>query len=259
MIINDAHVHLFKSNFTDKQDKNNVYKTVTFSPNPITNFKKVMKREGIQNCLVFPFPNKKGLTVGNDYVVDACTKNTSFHCGILATADSKATYLEAHLDIIKCVKEHFLVRYSFPSPTEFELMQDNNIPFITHQHSNEIITRINYLTRNYKKLKVIIAHSGRTIPWKGDGVDEVASNFIKNENVYFDTSTIRNNGTVSDLYRKVGGSRIIFGSDYPFNTERSLPEDIHTHELISITWSKIKNIDKDKILRTNFEDLFMNK
>jgi RimJ/RimL family protein N-acetyltransferase len=120
---------------------------------------------------------------------------------------------------------------------------------------SERVTKIHYLKDNFPRLKIILAHSGRKWPFSGDDVIETIIPQLKHyDNLYFDTSTIRDSNTIENMVNSIGSERILFGSDFPYR--KDLKENVYDLEIQTVDLADISNQDKDNIFRKNFKRLF---
>lgn len=77
---------------------------------------------------------------------------------------------------------------------------------------------IEMIARRYPNLRLVIAHVGRSYcSWPArEGLDRLKDL----ENVYFDTAMVQNAVVYQLLFRKIGLSRILFGTDLPIAREK---------------------------------------
>ena len=109
--------------------------------------------------------------------------------------------------------------YEFISTSVLEMSNKFGLIIVLHLprkerlRSDKNIEEIIEISKKYKKIKLILAHSGRSF---------CANDLIKNldflkklENVYFDTALINEYQVFEYLIRQVDINKIIFGTDFP--------------------------------------------
>lgn len=100
------------------------------------------------------------------------------------------------------------------------------------------------LASRYQDIKVILAHMGGTHPDLSFPAIEAAKKF---KNVYMDTSQTRQIKVIKEAVDSLGASRILFASDTPWGS--------YLQNLIGVEELDLKEDEKHKILRQNFNDL----
>ena len=89
-------------------------------------------------------------------------------------------------------------------------------------HSSDSV-RIDYicmLRDYYPNMRIIIAHMGRNVYEDIAFSENVIDAFADDENVFFDTSTIKNPQILLYAYQTIGAERILFGSDFPYEYKK---------------------------------------
>ncbi len=117
------------------------------------------------------------------------------------------------------------------------------------------------LLEEYPALKICLGHLGETIPFVVNRI-----NFVYNRtpeavprirkkpseyflsNFYVDTSGVFNEPSLQCVYETIDKGRIIFGSDYPFESPTKGVEFVKN--------SRIPDIDKERIYSKNIKELF---
>ncbi len=122
--------------------------------------------------------------------------------------------------------------------------ENHDLPLFIHLYSDkDVIQLINY-KRKHPNLILIIAHLF--------GLELFVSENYKDENLYFDTSTIQ---LISDNRFKmainfVGADKVLFGTDTPYGAKNNIQRNINRIQNLEIS-SK----DKDQILGLNIKRL----
>ncbi|OQX27551.1 MAG: hypothetical protein BWK80_04760 [Desulfobacteraceae bacterium IS3] len=216
-------------------------------------------KKGIFKALAFPFPFKGvKIDVANEYILEAAEHNQDMIIPLLLIKPD-LTVLENSINRVAGLKEHFYFTEDVPLNEYdhvYDFLQQHNLILLIHPHMKERIERISYIKKNFPKLKVILAHSGRKWIFTGDDViDIIVPKLKKFEHLYFETSSIRDSKTVAELVNKVGAERVLFGSDFPCCQEKE--EDLYFCEFEMIENAKLSDDIKEKIFITNFREIFL--
>lgn len=254
MII-DSHVHISTPDAITHLDKLNFPAYQYASDYTAEECIMDQKKCGIRYSVVFPFPFPElDINGENDYVIKKAREHNSLIPIILPFKDLERN--EVFSRYVAGFKEHFLLikdkklKERFPL---YEIIQNKHLPIIIHPRSSSQIEDIHLISQNFPHLQIIFAHSGRRRIHTANGVLETALFFQKNDNVFFDTSTIRDVNGLTALYRTVGKNRLLFGSDSPFFRNN----DVLKNELNAVIQMKICTPDKDNILYGNAYNLLV--
>jgi len=245
----DVHVHLDKGinkyrNYATTAYKNNIFKAVIFP---------------------FPLKNIDKLKEANQYINEAFKSNMELFIPFFLITNDELHSIK--VNIIMGFKEHFSLvppREDFFFPA-YDFLQNNRLFLMIHPGSekkfspegliNFKIKKIENIKKNFPRLKIILAHSGRNLPFRVKGVKEIVFGLKRYEDVYFDTSTIRTPKAIKEMVEIIGSDRILFGSDYPYH---NIPgEDIYTLEKDTILKADISDAEKEDIFQNNFRRLFL--
>lgn len=257
-MIYDAHVHIGEDQNFIRNVKNELFGYQHAQPNPWKKFQKVAFNNDIFKALVFPFPFKEiGVTNLNNYIISVSDRDPLFIPLLLL--DTDITFLDKHVSRIAGVKEHFYMHRDIDITNLlkiYDYLQSNDLVLLIHPHKNECLERMKLITKNFPRLKIILAHSGRRVPYTSDGVlEEILPVLKAKENIYFDTSSIRQPKVIKDLINSIGNHRILFGSDYPYYQQAG--ENVYHCELKMIDHAHIDEESRDKITTKNFRNLFL--
>ena len=260
-MIFDAHVHIGKKNFMGKVNEANkdlpAYNAIM--DNSWEEYYKVAVKNRIYKALIFPFPLEEvDFMKANDYIKQAYKMNQEILIPFFLINERLSVEDLEQIDIYG-VKEHFYITRNMDIKAFFhiyEYLQEKDKILYLHPHMSERVDRIHVIRKNFPRLKIILAHSGRKWPFTGDDVLELIIPELKSyEDVYFDTSTILDKKVISNMVKVIGSHRVLFGSDYPFPKPG---EDIYKTELNVIDKLDVGAGDKENILRNNFKRLFLN-
>ena len=122
--------------------------------------------------------------------------------------------------------------------------ENHDLPLFIHLYTDkDVIQLINY-KRKHPNLKLIVAHLF--------GLELFIAEKFKDENLYFDTSTIQ---LISDIrFKKVidfiGADKVLFGTDTPYGAKDNIKRNINRIKSLEIS-----SRDKDLILGLNMKRL----
>lgn len=256
----DAHVHIGKNKFMGKIKETNrdlpAYSSII--DNPWEKYYKVAVQNEIYKALIFPFPLEEvDFMKANDYIKRAYELNQELFIPFFLI-NERLSVEELERQTLFGIKEHFYITRNTDINTYFPIynfLQETDKLLFIHPHMNERVERIQLIKKNFPKLKIILAHSGRKWPFTGDDVLDLILPTLKSyEDVYFDTSTIMDPQVISEMVNVVGSHRVLFGSDYPFENPSG---DVYKAEFAVIDRLQVSDEDKENIIRNNFKHLFL--
>lgn len=127
----------------------------------------------------------------------------------------------------------------------YDYLSQENGYLLLHTFTKNIVSHVKNLRENFPNMNIIIAHLGRDPKQSFDFTTNVINTFYKDQNVYTDVSTITNPELIKYAIKKYGSSRVLYGSDFPFSTERG-------------TRSKnfVSNVFKSNLNSSEYDDLF---
>jgi len=261
-MIFDTHVHLgLKAFFSPPPSVNTVELPILNNARESrwNEYVRQAEKQSIAKALVFPFPLPYIQTAkANDYVLKAASCRPDLFLPMLLISND-ISQLCQHKSQIAGAKEEFYLqgaREPHQFTEAYDFLQQHNLILMIHPHWEDRISRIKKIIKNFPKLRIILAHSGRKWPFTGEDVIEmILPVFRKYENLIFDTSTIRDSKVIRALVEKAGAHRVIFGSDYPFYKTEG--ECVYSHELDTIKKSGIKEDDMHRVLCQNFKDILL--
>lgn len=122
--------------------------------------------------------------------------------------------------------------------------ENHDLPLFIHLFSHSDVSKLIDYKRKHPKLKLIIAHLF--------GLELFVKDNFKDENLYFDTSTIQliSNYRLKKAIDYVGIDKILFGTDTPYGAKDNIHRNINR-----INNLKISNTDKDLIFGLNLKRL----
>jgi predicted TIM-barrel fold metal-dependent hydrolase len=194
-----------------------------------------MDQEGVDKCVVFPFP----VVWENDYVEQAVRKYPERLIGFVgvdAWRSDAAETIEKYVKGYgaKGIKLHPL-RDGYPldhhslTDTIFAKAEELGIPIIAHGCDEVFNTPYQFeeMARTFPNVRLIMAHGG--FLWAREQGLRVAA---RNANIYVETS-IMYADDVRKYVDRIGAERVIWGTDTPvayFDYERKKVEKLVTDE-----------------------------
>lgn len=222
-------------------------------------FSREAQKKSIYKALVFPFTFEEiNLSKANEYILEAYEKNQELIIPFFLISEHLP--LEGiDTSIVHGIKEHFYLTRNKDVQAYFRIydfLEHKGLFLLSHPHMDERVSRIKLIKKNFPRLKIILAHAGRKWPFTGDEVlEKIIPELKVFEDVYLDTSTIRDKNVIEGMVKRIGSERILFGSDYPFSTGDG--EDVYDKELAVIEEANITDKHKEKMLYKNFKELFL--
>lgn len=260
MIFYDSHVHIGMPKISPRSKFLDLPGYKAYIPNSPAKFIKMALANAIQRALVFPFPfPDQPMERLNAEVVSAAKRFPFFFTPLLLAKGVKD--VSAHIDLIAGVKAHFYLqeRTALPNAELLDFLCANDKMYLFHAHMNHWKTQIEYITKNFRNLNVVIAHCARN-PFYNEKeslgrVDELASWLPsrRRRNVYFETSTIRYPSVIRKMIDVFGSDHVLWGSDYPYRVTNG--EDVLQNELKVIDDATADIRDRDLVLWGNHQRL----
>lgn len=263
-MIFDCHVHLCEKGalrVLPASDKREGYRLAR--ENPWESYRRVAVKYGIFKALAVPFPFKE-LPDANRYVCQAADQNPDLLMPLVLLTED-VSYLESLGSRIVGIKEHFYLVDDKPAKnyySTYDFLQQKGLVLLLHPAQKEGVPRVEEIVNNFPRLRVILAHSGRRKLFSGQGVREVAQALKRYENLFFETSTIRDPHAIRELIEQVGKERVLFGSDFPYYRMES--EETYSEEIRAVKEARRPDdteqdyiIQQDYIFRQNFRRLFL--
>ncbi len=178
-----------------------------------------MSRNGVDRAVVFPFPLAEvDPEKANSYVLDAWKEWKDRIIPFALVDDEPRAWASRGF---RGFKQHFLLEPErFDSKRIYRQIASTGLPLVAHFPTRAIVESAEAILAIAPDIKLIIAHMGRCEPFTGKCVMENVAALGKYENVYFETSTVRDLPTFKAALAELGASRICFGSDIPFGSKR---------------------------------------
>ncbi len=207
-----------------------------------------MDANGVARSVAFAFPLAEAdREAANDYVLASARQHPARIIPFLLIGE----------DIEACLargargfKQHFLFEPErFDARLIYPAIAEAGVPLIAHLRTRLIVEEAEKILSLAPTLKLVIAHMGRCEPNTGRCVEENLRALRRHERVTFETSTVRDPATFESAVDLVGEDRIIFGSDFPFNSY--MDPDPMAVELSVMRRCRLGAAALDKILGRN--------
>ena len=189
--------------------------------NSVENQLAQMDAHGIDQAIVFGFPLQEVDQVrANEYVLQAAQDHPQRFIPFMLVDDDTDYWLMRGA----CGFKQQNILYA---PERFDLMRayaimaEAGAPMLIHFRAGpgySVAEQAQAILRQVPDLHLIIAHMGRHTPNTDDQVEAALLGLRDYPNVFFETSTVRTPQAVTRAVEIVGVERVIFGSDYPFNS-----------------------------------------
>ncbi|MBI5649644.1 MAG: amidohydrolase [Chloroflexi bacterium] len=225
MII-DAHTHIGLKAFIVKPISAEKLKRPAFRDpmeNSIEHLIARMDANGVDRAVTFAYPLEEvDAVMANEYVLSAHRAYPARIIPFALIGDDVERWANAgacgfkEQDILQAPERFDLKR-------AYAQVAETGKPLLLHARSrtpNEVSDKIKGMLRDAPRLKVIVAHLGRHTPNTAQHVEENLRALRDEPNVYFETSTVRDPGMIARAVEIVGEERVIFGSDFPFNSHQ---------------------------------------
>ncbi len=211
-----------------------------------------MDRSNITKSVVFPFPLEEVDSIqANSYVLDNCRRYPGRFIPFSLLDDEPDRWIEQGT---RGFKQHFLLAPErFNAIEVYRIIERSGLPLVAHFSTGRALEEARAILDIAPELTLIVAHMGRQVPNTGEGVLELAEALKNEPRVYLETSTVDDADTIGKAADIVGFDRIIFGSDFPFNSDTW--EESTLHELDTIFRSFEDEKVREKILYGNIQSL----
>ena len=220
--------------------------------NTIENLIARMDANGVDAAIAFGFPLKEIDRVqANHYVMTAHRTYPNRIIPFALVGDDVDFWLKQgaqgfkQQDILYAPERFNLIR-------AYQIMAEAGVPMLIHFRAGDgysVAAQAKAILRQVPNLKLIVAHMGRNTPNTGDRVEDALLGLRDEPNVIFETSTVRDAATIMRAVEIVGPGRVVFGSDFPFNSY--LDDDPLAEEIRTIEQADISPQAKEEIMGLN--------
>lgn len=223
MII-DCHVHIGLSSMLARPIPPEKLARPAFQDrmeNSVENQLAQMAANGVDKAIVFGFPLEEVDRVqANEYVLRATQDYPERFIPFMLVGDDTDYWLKRGARGFK--QQNILYKPErFDLMRAYAIMAEAGAPMLIHFRAGpgySVAEQAQTILRHVPDLRLIIAHMGRHTPNADDQVEAALLGLRDYPNVFFETSTVRTPQAVARAVNIVGAERVIFGSDYPFNS-----------------------------------------
>lgn len=222
--------------------------------NSVENQLAQMDAHSVDTAVVFGFPLEEvDRVAANEYVLDAARRYPGRFIPFMLVGDDTEDWLARGAKGFK--QQNILY-----APERFDLMRayatmaEARVPMLIHfraAQGYDVAEQARAILARVPTLKLIVAHMGRNTPNSADQVERAVRGLADFTNVVFETSTVRDPTAVEQAVQLVGAERVIFGSDYPFNSYQDA--DPLALELDVIRQAALSDEARQKILSGNMQ------
>lgn len=257
----DAHVHIFPEKIAEKATVSigNYYGIQMFANGTIEDLIANGKKINVYRYIVHSTATKvEQVETINDFIAETKSRYKEF-IGF-GTLHPELENVEAEVNRIislglKGIKLHpDFQDFNIDDECMMPIYQtlEGRLPVLIHMGDEKRTSsspgRLARVLELFPKLTVIAAHLGGYMMW------EDSIKYLVGKNVYFDSSSslaVLDRGKATDIIKKHGAEKVLFGSDYPMwsheeELERFYKLDLTDEERELILWknaSKLLNID----------------
>ncbi len=177
-----------------------------------------MDLNGVEKAVVFPFPLAEAdAEKANSYVLEAWKKRKERIIPFALVDDEPLRWAELGF---RGYKQHFLLEPErFEAKRIYREIESTGMPLVAHFPTYKIVENALRILDLAPGIKLIIAHMGRCGPYTGKCVMENIAALKGFENIYFETSTVRDPATFRAALDQLGPAHLCFGSDIPFGSK----------------------------------------
>ena len=220
----DAHVHIGLETFLARPIPPEKLARPAFRDRMVNSLEMQLERmdeNGVDQAIVFGFPLEEiDREQSNHYVLEAAAQHPNRLIPFMLVGDDTEDWLARGAKGFK--QQNILY-----APERFDLMRayavmaEAGVPMLIHFRASagySVPEQARAILKQVPTLKLMVAHMGRNLPNSADRVDEALYGLADYPNVVFETSTVRDPAAIELAVQVVGDDRVVFGSDYPFNS-----------------------------------------
>jgi predicted TIM-barrel fold metal-dependent hydrolase len=207
-----------------------------------------MDESGISRSVVFPFPlEEMDSRQANSYVLEQSRRFPNRFIPFALLDEEPEHWVERG-----CFgfKQHFLLAPErFNAKKVYRSIEESGFPLVAHFSTGHALAEARAILNIAPSLKMIVAHMGRQVPNTGDGVLALVRELKSETTVCFETSTVHNSEIIREAAEIAGPERILFGSDFPFNTDTQAESVGYEINMIRNAFSD--EVTREMVFRTN--------
>jgi predicted TIM-barrel fold metal-dependent hydrolase len=189
--------------------------------NRVENLIRRMDANGVSRAVAFPYPLEEvDPVLANRFVLEAYHAHPDRIIPFALIGNDVDDWLALGA---RGFKQHAILQ----APERFDLARayrriaEAGRPLIIHARSltpQHVTDKINEILGLAPDLRVIVAHMGRHTPNTTEHVEANLLGLGDRANVFFESSTVRDSAIIRRAVELVGEDRVLFGSDFPFNS-----------------------------------------
>ncbi|MBN1967507.1 MAG: amidohydrolase [Anaerolineae bacterium] len=211
-----------------------------------------MDTNGVRRAIAFGFPLKEIDRVrANAYVLTAYQTYPDRIIPFMLVGDDTDYWLTRGA----CGFKQQNILYAperFNLMRAYHVMAEAGVPMLIHFRAGpgySVPQQVRAILAEVPRLKLIVAHMGRHTPNTSHRVEEALCGLRDYPNVIFETSTVRDPAMIARAVEIIGPGRVVFGSDYPFNSYQD-PDPL-AEELAVIARTGLSEAVRRQILGEN--------
>lgn len=222
----DAHVHIGEREWCKKIIENSKYKDLyriysCIDPEVISETNDFLKEVDKYFAIPLFFCETNIEEANNKLITKINNDKNAIPILLLPNSDNiKDLVLRLNYNILK---EHFTLHNPnnyLERAQSYEYLSEKNGYLLLHTFTKDTITYVKKLRDNFPNMKIIIAHLGRDPKQTPEFIKNTINTFYGDDKIYTDISTITNPDLINYVVKKISSSRVLYGSDFPFSTEK---------------------------------------
>lgn len=232
------------------------YKTIQFKH--MGDYDGYMRELGQSKIAYIPFVYRELSKTEENKKILEYAKDRDFVYPYVLMDEENVNFVKDHHEDIVGVKEHLVMHETALNDRRVAIFEDINkydLNILLHTRANVRVDYVKSILRLFPHIKIHVAHLGRATADNLQFIYDILESFKPYENVFFDTSTIRQPEALEHAVRIVGRERILYGSDFPFFMDACGEENIVKVQIDHVFNAKLTELDRKHIFHKNFERL----
>ena len=254
----DSHVHIGNKNECEKIIKNSQYKEtykIYSCINPKTISDQDIFLQDVDNFFAIPlFFCETDIEKANTELVKQIENDPKAIPILLMCKNQHLNNLIFMLNY-NILKEHFTLH----SPKDisdrnatYDYLNSQEGFLLLHTLSDSTYKHVLRLRKEYPKMKIIVAHLGRNGACDYNFTTDIIDRLHRDDNIFTDISTINNPDLIRYAFKKFGSSKILYGSDFPFEKDPGIREKDYIQPAMR---AKLKDGEYDNLFFRNAEEI----
>lgn len=231
------------------------YRTVQF--HRMDDYEARLAEHGVERSALIPFVFRElDKNRENRLVLDYARKHPGRYFPYALLDEEDPSFLEENFRQIAGLKEHIVLhdtRLTAKRKEIFARLQEHGLILLMHTRADQRADYVAEIVRNFPRLKIQVAHMGRATPEDVPFMLRMIESLRPYENVFFDTSTVRQPEVVSKAVNLTGAGRVLYGSDFPFFLREG--EDIMAEQIQHVLRAGLSGEEQELIFSGNFDRL----